>query len=344
MTSAMAVPDPSGEELDRAPVAVTGASGHLGANLVRLLLARGRSVRAIVHRSRRGLDGLPVESVAADLHDESSLRRALAGAGTVFHLAAKVSAGWEPASAVVETNVRGTANLVHACQVVGIRRLVHFSSIQALAPRRGAAVDETAPLVRAEDREHGPYDRAKAEAERIVLDAARAGLPAVILNPTAVLGPYDFQRSPMGDCLRALARGRLPALVAPGEQDFVDARDVAAAALAAERRGRSGERYLLSGTRLSLVELARRWAAVTGHPAPRLAVPMSLARAAAPFAAWWARRLQRRPLLTPESLRMLRLGHPVDRAKAEHELEYRPRPIEETLRDTWAWMKTEEAP
>lgn len=338
----MALPLPSDDELDRAPVAVTGASGHLGANLVRLLLSRGRRVRAIVRRSRRALDGLPVDLVTADVHDEASLHHALAGAGTVFHLAAKVSAGWEPAGAVAQTNVRGTANLVRACQVVGVRRLVHLSSVQALAPRPGAPVDEAAPLVRADDPTRGPYDRAKAEAERIVLDAVQAGMSAVILNPTAIIGPHDFQRSPMGDCLRALARGRLLALVAAAEQDFVDARDVAAAALAAERRGRPGERYLLSGTRLALVELGRRWAAVTGHPAPRLTAPMSLARVAAPFAAWWARRRQRRPLLTAESLRMLRAGNPVDRRKAEQELDYRPRPIEETLRDTWAWMKTEE--
>jgi dihydroflavonol-4-reductase len=324
------------------PVAVTGAGGHLGANLVRALLDGGRRVRALVRQNRAALAGLPVEVVAADVLDEDGLRRAFAGVATVFHLAAKISAGWEPAASLDAVNVRGTANVVSACRATGVQRLVHFSSIQSLA-RGDGSLDERAPLVEPGDRERGPYDVAKAQAERAVLDGVAAGLDAVILNPTAVIGPYDFVHSPMGDCLRALARGRLPTLVGPASHDFVDARDVAAAALAAERQGRRGERYLVSGSQLSLVELARRWAAITGRPAPRFSAPMALARLAAPVATWWARARGRRPLFTSESLRILRTSVPVDGGKAERELGYHARTIDETLRDTWDWMKQEEA-
>lgn len=333
--------EPSGDSGQRL-VAVTGASGHLGANLVRALLVDGRRVRALVRKTNQGIDGLPVEVVRADVLDGGSLQGAFANVDTVFHLAAKISAGWEPAAAIDEVNVEGTRNAVKACFAARVRRLVHFSSIQALAPPLGAcAVDETCPLARPGEGNHGAYDLAKAEAERVVLAAVADGLDAVILNPTAVIGPYDFKPSALGEVLLALARGRMPAMISGASQDFVDVRDVAAAALAAERRGRPGERYLLSGTRLSLAELARHWAAVTGRPAPRLAAPLWLARLAAPFAPAWARLRGHRPLFTSESLRMLRDTRPVSRLKAEGELGYRPRPLAETLRDTWASMKAE---
>jgi dihydroflavonol-4-reductase len=202
-------------------------------------------------------------------------------------------------------------------------------------------LDETCALVAPDDRSRGAYDRAKAEAERLVRSASERGLCAIVLNPTAVLGPFDFQRSPMGEVLLALGRGKLPALVAGGSCDFVDVRDVAIGALAAERSGRGGERYILSGTRVSLVELARTWASVTGRPAPRWAVPMGLARLAAPFAPAWARWRGQRPLFSSESLRVLRTQPPASQRKAEAELGYRPRPLDETLRGTYAWMKTQ---
>jgi dihydroflavonol-4-reductase len=321
---------------------VTGASGHIGANLVRALLGQGRKVRALVHKNTMAIDGQPVEVVRADLLDGEAVGRACAGAGTVFHLAGKISVGWEPAADVHAINVTGTRNVIEACLAAGAKRLVHFSSIQALSVSRGANfVDETCDLVALDDRTRGAYDRAKAESERLVLGAAVRGLCAVVLNPTAVLGPFDFQRSPMGEVLVALGRGKLPALVTGGACDFVDVRDVVEGALAAERLGRRGERYILSGTRLSLVELAQRWATVTGRPAPRFAVPMGLARLAAPFAPAWARWRGQRPLFTPESLRVLRTQPPASRRKAEDELGYRPRPNDETLRDTCAWMKTQ---
>jgi dihydroflavonol-4-reductase len=324
------------------PALVTGASGHIGANLVRALLGRGRRVRVLVHKNTMAIDGLSVEIVHADLLDGEAVARACEDAGAVFHLAGKISAGWEPAAEVHAINVTGTRNVIDGCLSAGVRRLIHFSSIQALSVDRGTkALDETSDLVSSDDRTRGTYDRAKAEAERLVLAAAGRGLPAVVLNPTAVLGPFDFQLSPMGEVLAALGRGKFPALVAGGACDFVDVRDVVDGALAAEQRGRRGERYILSGTRLSLVELAQRWATVTGHPAPRLAVPMGLARLAAPFAPAWARWHGRRPLFTSESLRVLRTQIPASHRKAEDELGYRPRPIDETLRDTCAWMKAQ---
>jgi len=324
---------------DQPLVAVTGPSGHVGANLVRALLAAGGRVRAVVRGNSEGIDGLSVEVVRADVLDRESLVRAFGGAACVYHLAAKVSAGWESPALVNEVNVTGTENVVAACMAVRIPRLVHFSSIQALAPVRGL-VDESCPLVEA-GADGGVYDLAKARAERHVLAACARGLDAVILNPTAVIGPFDFRPSPMGETLLALARGKLPGLVGGSTCDFVDVRDVVAAALVAQRQGRSGQRYILSGTRLSLVALAQRWAQVTDRSPPRLVVPMALARTVAPVASAWARLRGRRPLFTSESLRVLRTQCPASRAVAEAHLGYRPRPLDETLRDTHAWWKAQ---
>jgi dihydroflavonol-4-reductase len=327
---------------DDLPALVTGASGHIGANLVCALLGQGRRVRVLVHKNAKALDGLSVDIVRADLLDGAAVSRACAGAGTVFHLAGKISVGWEPDADVNAINVTGTRNVIEACMASGVRRLLHFSSIQALSATRATTIlDETCDLVSPEDRTRGAYDRAKAEAERLVLASVERGLDVVVLNPTAVLGPFDFQCSPMGEVLVAFGRGKLPALVAGGACDFVDVRDVVEGALAAEQHGRRGERYVLSGTRLSWVELAQRWAGVTGRPAPRFTVPMGLARLVAPFAPAWARLRGRRPLFTSESLRVLRTQAPANHGKAEHELGYRPRPVDETLRDTCAWMKTQ---
>lgn len=321
-------------------VAVTGASGHLGANLVRALVAGGRRVRVLVHESSKGLDGLPVEAVRADVLDRKSLEPAFRDVDTVFHLAAKISAGWEPAALVREVNVEGTRHVAEACLAARVRRLVHLSSIHAFAPGPGDdPIDETCPTAGARDLDCGIYGIAKAESERVVQAAVASGLDAVILNPTAILGPFDFQVSAMGEVLLALARGKLPALVADASYDFVDVRDVVATVLAAETRGRRGEHYLLPGTRLSLVELARLWAQACGRPAPRWAAPMWLARFGAVFAPPWARLRGRRPLFTSESLRVLRDRHPIRGRKAEDELGHRTRPMAETLRDTFAWMK-----
>ena len=174
-------------------VAVTGAGGHLGANLVRALVAAGRRVRALVHQSSRGIDGLPVDVMRVDVLDRASLEAAFRDVHTVFHLAAKISAGWERESLIRAINVEGTRNVTAACLGARVQRLVHTSSIHAFAPGPGdGAIDESCRLAEAGDLDCGAYGRAKAEGERVVLAAVASGLAAVILNPTAILGPFDF--------------------------------------------------------------------------------------------------------------------------------------------------------
>jgi nucleoside-diphosphate-sugar epimerase len=147
-------------------VAVTGAAGHIGANLVRSLLVQGRRVRALVREHMAGIVGLPVEVVRCDVTDGEACRRALAGARIVYHLAARISVGWDPPGRVETVNVGGTQKVVEACLACGVERLVHFSSIHAFsADPVDGVIDESRPLV--QNQPHAlVYDRTKAEGER----------------------------------------------------------------------------------------------------------------------------------------------------------------------------------
>jgi dihydroflavonol-4-reductase len=220
-----------------------------------------------------------------------------------------------------------------------VERLVHFSSIHAFsaAPVDGV-IDESRPLAR--NQPHTLiYDRTKAEGERQVMAAVARGLDAVIVNPSSVIGPFDFAPSAMGEALIEIFHGRFPALVGGAGFDWVDVRDVVASALQAENRGRKGEHYLLTGHWLSFVELAQLWGRVSGAKIPRLVAPMWLARAGAPFVAGWSRLRGQRPLFTSDSLRVLRNHRRISHARADAELGHNPRPLEETLRDTYQWFQ-----
>jgi dihydroflavonol-4-reductase len=317
-------------------IAVTGASGHVGVNLVRALLARGERVRALIHQSRQGLEGLDVESVHGSLGDAASLERAFAGAETVYHAAGYISLLRTEWPLLERTNVIGARNVVNACLACGVERLVHFSSIHALVQEPlDVPVDESRPLVNS----HGcpPYDRSKAAGEREVRQAIEQGLNAVILYPTAIIGPYDFGPSHIGEALLALATERLPALVESGF-DWVDPRDVSLGAIRAAEQAPAGARYLLSGHWASVRRLAELTHEITGARIPRFTCPLALARVGAPFATAAAHLTGRRPLFTSVSLEALRSNRQISHARATRDLGYQPRPLAETLRDTFRWF------
>jgi dihydroflavonol-4-reductase len=317
-------------------IAVTGASGHVGANLVRVLRDAGHLVRALVRANRRGLDGLGLEFVDGELSDQASLERAFAGAELVYHLAARISITPGDDAAVEAVNVGGTRNVVAASLAARVGRLVHFSSIHALSPTpHDAAIDETRPLTSGDV---PPYDHSKAAAEREVLAGIERGLDAIIINPTAILGPHDYGPSAMGRVLLDLHHRRLPALV-DGGFDWVDVRDVVAGAMTAAARAKTGERFLLSGEHRSVRDLAALVEEVTGVRAPRLVSPMWLARVGAPFATAVARIAGRQALFTSHSLHALRNHQRVCHDKATRELGYTPRPLRETVAAAYDWFR-----
>jgi dihydroflavonol-4-reductase len=315
---------------------VTGASGHIGANLIRELLSRGRKVRALHHVNRRTIEGLDVEIVPGDVCDPSSLREAFKGADVVYHLAARISLSSNDYPVLEPINVTGVRNVVQACFDCGVRRLVHFSSIHAFIQESiGKPIDESCPLV--EPRNCPPYDRSKAAGEKIVYGAIERGLDAVIISPTAVIGPHDCEPSFLGEALLNMARGKLPALVGGGF-DWVDVRDVVQGALAAEEKAPTGTKYLLSGHFASMCELAAMVEETMGTPAPKLVMPRWLAFVGAPFMAGFAKMTGNRPLYTSASVRALRTGQDVSHDKAARELGYSPRPLRETIVDTFEWF------
>ncbi len=316
-------------------VLVTGASGHIGGNLVRALLEGGRQVRVLLRDDARAVEGLDVERCAGDTRDADSLRAACRGADAVYHLAGVIAISAAQEELLLPVNVQGTENLARACLQAGVRRLVHFSSVHALVEHPfHAPVAETRALAIGE--ENLPYARSKAEGELRVMQAVADGLDAVILNPTGVLGPFDFKPSHMGQLLVMLQQRRMPALV-HGVYDWVDARDVARSALAAEKEGRCGERYLLPGHRASIAELAARVAEITGVPAPRFTTPCWAAKLGAPFVTAWAGLWGQRPLYTSQSLQVLEGNSHIDGSKARAELGHRARPLKETLQEFFAW-------
>ncbi len=310
----------------------------MGANLCRALLARGDRVVTLVHRGNESLVGLDVERVDGDVLRPDTLMHAFDGAEVVMHLAARISIEGDPDGRVNAVNVQGTRHVVAACLRAGVQRLVHFSSFHAFEQ---APFDE--PLT--EDRPRVgrtgfAYDRSKAGGEREILAGVDRGLSAVILNPSAIIGPNDFGPSLMGQVLLDLYHRRLPTLV-PGGSEWVDVRDVVAAAVASIEIGRPGASYLLSGGWTPVRTLASLAETVTAVPAPRFTTPLWLARTGVPLAMLYSRLTGERPLYTRESLdRLVRSSRRVDCTRARQELGFDPRPLEESVRDTYAWFRS----
>jgi len=317
-------------------VLVTGASGHVGANLVRALLDRDRAVRVLARDDARAIDGLDVERVRGDVLHPDTLRAAVDGADVVYHCAARISIVGDPDGMVLRTNTEGPRNVVRACLDAGVRRLVHFSSIHAFdqAPL-DQPLDETRPFVG--DKAYA-YDRSKAAGSREVLKGVDRGLDAVIVHPTAVLGPHDYKGSRMGRVLLDLYCDRLPSLI-QGGFDWVDARDVVSTAIAAEERGRSGEAYLASGHYATVAELAAVVSEFSGKRPPRFVCPQWLAYVGLPFAALAARLTGSEPLFTREALGALRANREIRHDKASRELGHQPRPLRQTVADTLEWFE-----
>ncbi len=318
-------------------VVITGAGGHIGANLVRALIAQNRPTRCLAHVHHQAIGGLETEIVQGDVRDIDSLCRAFKGADVVYHLAACISLSMNDWPLLESVNVTGTRNVIEACRRTGVRRLIHFSSIHALEQEPfSVPVDESRPLVFS--RRRPPYDRSKAAAEMEVRQAIKKGLNAVIISPTAIIGPYDYQLSYFGEALLMLARHRMPAMVTGGF-DWVDVRDVVAGAILAEKNAPPGSSYLLSGHWVSMCDIAAMVAEITAVPAPGFVCPLWLARLSAPIIKVVSRLSGKHPLYTSVSLRALRSNRHISHARATADLGYQPRPFRETLLETLRWFE-----
>lgn len=317
---------------------VTGATGHIGNVLVRELLNQGQAVRAMVlpGEKQTSLLGLPVEIMQGDVLDFGSLQAAMNGVEFVYHLAGMISImpGADPLLHLV--NVVGTRNVINAARQARVRRLVYTSSIHALSRLpHGVTIDETTPF----DPQHAisAYDHSKAVASLLVMEAASQGFDAVIVCPTGVIGPYDFRRSEVGQVIQSTLR-RKPQFIVSGAYDFVDVRDVAKGHILANKHGRTGESYILSGEQISLKQVIQLVQEVSGIRTLKVQVPMALARFAARFAPRYYQIARQTPRLTPYALDTVQSNSRISHAKALSELGYQPRRLAETIRDTVRWF------
>jgi dihydroflavonol-4-reductase len=320
-------------------IAVTGAAGLLGGNLVRELLAQGQPVRALVHQDRRAVSGLDLELVEADLGDVSSLERAFAGVDVVYHLASLISISMTNWEDVYRVNVLGTRNVVNACLRSGVKRLLYFGSTHSRHPEPfDQPLDEDRPLVT--DSTLPPYDRSKALGELEIQKGIDSGLDAVIILPSAILGPYDFRPSYVGEALQLMQRGRLP-LLTTGGYNWVDARDVSIGAICAAGKAQPGSRYILSGHWHSIYEVAATAAKISGTTPPRIVIPLRAAELALPLMEKLATLKGTQPLYTHAMLNALRSNRQISHARAARDLGYSPRPFMNTLIDTLSWFNTQ---
>lgn len=318
---------------------VTGATGLVGSNLVRVLLERGETVRVLVRPGSdpRPLEGLAVERASGDLRDEESVVRAASGVDVVFHAAASVRIGTRGLAAMRAVNVEGARRAAGAARQAGAR-LVHVSSVDALGfGTRDRPADEECPP---DPRIRVPYVLTKREAEAAVRAETARGLDAVIVNPVFVLGAWDWKPS-SGQLLRAIARGE-GRLAPPGGNDFCHAGDLARGIVAAAARGRTGERYILGGEALGYREAFALFAEITGGPPPLATVPAPVARAAGRVAGILGALVGHEPRLNAASAALGCMPHHFDDRKARAELGYASRPAAAAAREAWDWFKAME--
>lgn len=316
---------------------ITGASGFLGAHLARTLKDRGVEVRAADRSRGPALDDVDVEFVEIDVLDPASLRAAFEGQDRVFHLAAIISIVGDPTGEVWRVNVHGPRNAATVALECGVGRFVHCSSVHSFDLERcGPSLDESGPPTTHPDAP--AYDRSKRAGEEAVRLVVQKGLDAVVVNPTGIIGPDDRGPSRMGETVLQFMTRKIPVGIT-GQFDFVDVRDVVEGLIAAGDRGRTGENYLLSGSRLSIRELGMLVERYSGVPVPPLSIPLRLVTPLAPLVMQIEQRTKK-PIFTPDALHALKYSPVVSHYRAATDLGYRSRPIHETVRDTVAWFES----
>jgi len=319
-------------------VLVTGASGFVGAAVARKALARGYRVKVLMRAtaSHANIDGLDVEAVTGDMRDAASMTAAMRGARYLFHVAADYRLWARDASEIARNNVEGARATMSAALRAGIERVVYTSSVAALKPGNGNAVDETSRHT--PQSVIGAYKLSKLLAEREVERMiAEESLPAVIVAPSTPIGARDIKPTPTGRIIVEAATGRMPAFVDTG-LNLVHVDDVAEGHFLALERGRVGENYILGGTDVTLAQMLADIAALAGRRAPTVKLPRGPLFPLAFAAEAIARVTGKEPFLTADALRMSRYQMYFSSAKAMRELGYAARPYQEGLKDAHAWF------
>ena len=314
---------------------VTGASGFLGWHVARTLVEQGHQVRALC-RPASQLRELDVERATGDLRDADSLARAVAGCERVYHVAADYRLWSKHPDEMYAANVEGTRNLLDAAMRAGVERIVYTSTVGCIGMHNGQLGDENTPVFEIEMAGH--YKLSKWQAEQVALEKARAGVPVVIVNPTAPIGDHDWKPTPTGKIIVDFLANRMPAFVDTG-LNLVDARDVALGHILAADKGKPGERYILGCENLTLEQILQRLAKLAHKPAPKLKLPYAAAYAAGIVSTAFANLTGREPFAPLEAVRMARKKMFVSNAKAVRELGFQPGSVDSALERAINWFK-----
>ncbi|HHW93299.1 MAG TPA: NAD-dependent epimerase/dehydratase family protein [Clostridiaceae bacterium] len=325
---------------------VTGASGHLGNNVVRALKDMGQHVRAFIIEQDipPALEDLDIEYVRGDITDRDAVDPLFADTEgldvIVLHLAGYVTIYGKTDERAYNINVIGTNNMLEAAKAHRVKRFLYTSTVHAIpepdTDRTIFEIDHFDP-----DTVHGYYAKTKALATQNVMDAIKDGLDAVVVHPSGIIGPYDYLNSHTTRLFRRLVDKKLPGMVSGG-YDFVDVRDVADGIIKAALKGKSGETYILSGSYYSICDIVNMAAEMTGRKQFKIKVPRFLAKIAAPFVEWSSKVTGTPPIFTSYSISTLNSRGKFSNEKARKMLGYTTRPIRETVRDTLEFMKRSE--
>jgi nucleoside-diphosphate-sugar epimerase len=317
-------------------IAVTGASGHIGLNLVKRLIDDGHFVRVLIHRNNKVLKNLGIEFFSGNLIEAESIVGFCDNIQVVFHLAAVISIGPDSDENVILTNVLGTMNLLTNAKNAGVGKFIYFSSIHAYDHMPyDIQMDETNNVVTHSDM---PYELSKALSENLVISQQCINFDVVVLSPTSVIGPEDHGPSLMGKFIQNTYRNRISFLV-PGGYDWVDVRDVINAAVNAIEHGKGGQRYILSGVWMSVKEFADILARLKGKKGILIVIPLWLAKIGVPIVKFYSRLIGSKPLFTIDSLSILQsCNKNISSHKACKELDFSTIPLRETLNDTIEWF------
>jgi dihydroflavonol-4-reductase len=306
---------------------------------VKELLKRGEKVRVLVLPGEDlcPLEGLSVEIYEGNVLDQNSLQPALKDIENVFHLAGIISImpGQDPV--VHDVNVNGTRNMVKAARVAGVKRFVYTSSIHAFKRMPfGIVIDEQIPID--PDSTIAAYDRSKAEATLAVLAEVKLGLPAVIVCPTGVIGPYDYKGSELGILIQEWMIHKVDFLI-EGNYDFVDVRDVVQGIISARDRGTVGQIYILSGELVRVADIWHMVKELVNLKSTFIQIPTKLAVLAARFTQFYYVLKKVKPRLTTYSIETLHTNAVITNDKARNVLGYHPRSLKETITDTVKWWQ-----
>ena len=319
---------------------VTGATGFLGSHVARVLAEQGADLRLLVRSSSnlRNLEGLKAETAAGDLRDPASLEKAMSGCDAVFHVAADYRLWVRDPAEMYRSNVEGTRAMLEAARKNGVRSVVYTSSVATIGfTGNGRPADEDSPVSLANMIGH--YKRSKFMAEQLAMEAGRAGMRVVTVNPTTPVGEQDVKPTPTGRIVVDFLKRKFPAYVETG-LNLVDVRECARGHIMALEKGKSGERYILGGENLTLKQILDKLGAISGLPSPTVKLPYLVAYAAGFVDEMLSGRLLgREPRATVETVRMGKKKMWASSDKAERELGWKNIPVNDALRRAVEWFR-----